>query len=183
VAGAAALAGCGGGHPKPIAVTTTAPVTTAAPEPDPAAAMRALARQEPTLAGATRTLYKGGDWAVVQSTEGDHASAVAFHLVDGRWHADTHGQVKLEILGPRPGSAQPSQPQVAIGLKSATPLQESALWVDGVELFEKGGGTPTNGTIYGAPDKNLEPGVHYAVGYARNATSGSAVAWTFKTGG
>ena len=47
-----------------------------------------------------------------------------------------------------------------------------------MRLLEKGGGTPTNGTIYGAPLK-LSPGEHTAVGYARTGFSGSAVAWTF----
>ena len=66
-------------------------------------------------------------------------------------------------------------------MRSTTPLVESALWVDGNRLVEKGGGTPTNGTIYGAPGE-LAPGTHTAVGYARTAQSGSAVAWRFVVG-
>ena len=69
---------------------------------------------------------------------------------------------------------------MAIGIKSPAPFVESALWVDGTELIEKGGGTPTDGTIYGAPAKDLAPGFHVAVGYARTATTGTALAWVFR---
>ena len=69
---------------------------------------------------------------------------------------------------------------MAIEFSSSTPFVESAIWVDGTELLEKGGGSPTNGTIYGAPAKPLKPGTHVAVGYARTIATGSAVAWTFK---
>ena len=63
---------------------------------------------------------------------------------------------------------------------SWTPFVESALWVDGTQLQLQGGGTPTRGTIYGAPAANLRPGDHVAVGYARTSSTGTAVAWVFK---
>ena len=88
--------------------------------------------------------------------------------------------MKLKILGPQPGATTTRTPQVAIEFSSSTPFVESAIWVDGTELLEKGGGSPTNGTIYGAPAKPLKPGMHVAVGYARTIATGSAVAWTFK---
>jgi hypothetical protein len=54
------------------------------------------------------------------------------------------------------------------------------LWVDGVELLEKGGGlAPTKGTIYGAPAAPLTKGKHTAIAYARTGTHALAVAWTF----
>src|SRR5213082_787191 len=34
-------------------------------------------------------------------------------------------------------------------MRSQKPLIETALWVDDLHLFEKGGGAQTNGTIYG----------------------------------
>ena len=53
--------------------------------------------------------------------------------------------------------------------------------MDGQELLEKGGGlTPKRGTIYGAPAAPLRRGMHTAVAYARTATHGHAVAWTFR---
>ena len=126
-------------------------------------------------------LYNVRPWAVVQIGRGARAKAVVFHYADGAWTVDTSGVPKIGVLGPQPGSVQPPVMQVAITMKSPTPLVQSALWVDGVELEEKGGGlTPTNGTIYGAPAVPLAKGVHTAVGYARNAKNGSAVAWSFR---
>jgi hypothetical protein len=122
------------------------------------------------------TLYSGGDWVV----DLNGGKAEVQHHVNGKWAVDRSGSVKIEILGPKPGGTLTANPpQVAITMHSKTPLVESALWLDGNRLLEKGGGTPTNGTIYGAPANALDSGVHVAVGYARTATTGSAVAWTF----
>ena len=121
------------------------------------------------------TLYSGAGWTVAL-TDG---RAEVFHFVGNEWLVDHSHAVKIDILGPKPGRRSLSNPpQVAITMKAKTPLVESALWVDGNQLLEKGGGTPTNGTIYGAPLK-LTPGTHVAVGYARTAAGGTAVAWTF----
>jgi hypothetical protein len=170
-------AGCGGS--KPATTATTATVST----PDPAAAMRTLIAADLSLAGTVRTLYEGTSWAVVQSTAPGKASAVAFHLAGGKWLPDRSDEVKITILGPERGArAAPATPQVAIEFKAPQPFVESALWVDGTELQEKGGGSPTSGTIYGAPAKPLTAGPHVAVGYARTATTGTAVAWVFDVG-
>jgi len=174
----ALLAGCGGGS-KTTSTTTT---TTTAAVPSPADAMRALIVKDPSLAGKVETLYESSGWAVVQSHAPGKAHAVVFRLIGNHWVPDKSGAVKLAILGPQPGATAPKLPQVAIQFSGKTPFVESALWVDGMELVEKGGGSPTRGTIYGAPAANLQPGEHVAVGYARTALSGGAVAWVFKVG-
>ena len=122
-----------------------------------------------------QTLYSGPDWSVTL----DHGKAAVHHLVNGKWVVDHSGDVKIEILGPLKGQPISNPPQVAITMHSKTPIIESFLWVDGNRLFEKGGGTATNYTLYGAPTV-LEAGTHTAVGYARTAFGGSAVAWTFQ---
>ncbi len=150
------LAGCGSS--KQSASTTTAPAE----------------RPSPTSAVDGTVLYQGGDWAVV--TSGNDAVALRFR--NGAWHPDRTKTVKVTFLGP--DSPAPAMPQVAAELRAPTKLAESALWVDGVELLEKGGGlTPTRGTIYGAPSADLAPGEHLAVAYARTATAGTAVAHVF----
>jgi hypothetical protein len=121
-------------------------------------------------------IYQSPDWQVV-TKPGPRAELL--HLVNGKWVVDTSHAVKIAILGPKPGKLASNPPQVAISMHSKTPLVESALWVDGYQLFEKGGGSPENGTIYGAPNK-LPKGTHVAVGYARTAFGGTAVAWTFR---
>ena len=147
------LAGCSSGSSKP-----------AAPPPPP-------------KPGPGQVVYQGTSWAVVI----DHGTAAAQHLVGGVWKADTSGVVKIDILGPKPGSkGNPRRSQFAAQLRGNAELVESALWVDGVELLEKGGGlSPTRGTIYGTTAAPLKPGKHTAIAYARTATHGTAVAWTF----
>jgi hypothetical protein len=132
---------------------------------------------EPATPGPGRIVYQGSEWAVVI----DGGKATAEHLVGEAWQAAAQGTVKIDVLGPKPGSnGNASTPQVAAALSAGDKLAESALWVDGVELLEKGGGlTPTKGTIYGAPAAPLAKGRHTAIAYARTATHAFAVAWTF----
>lgn len=133
--------------------------------------------QKQTTPGPGKVLYQGTEWAVVL----DGKTARAQHLVDGSWRTDDSTAVKINVLGPKPGSTQPATPQVAAELVGDAPLAESALWVDGVEVLEKGGGlSPTRGTIYGAPASPLAKGEHTAVAFARTAQHATAVAWTFK---
>ena len=126
------------------------------------------------LGSGAHVLYSGGDWAVV--TKGK--TAIAAHLVRGVWTADHSGAVKLEILAPNGTAA--SIPQVAVQMTAHAHLIEEGLWVDGVELIEKGGGlTPEKVTVYGAPAKKLGKGTHTAIAYGRTDTHGTAVTWTF----
>jgi hypothetical protein len=121
-------------------------------------------------------IYQGATWAV--SLRG--STATAYHLVGGSWRADTSGDPKLDILGPKPGSTVAAIPQVAFQVAGKTDLVDTALWVDGVEVLGKGGGlTPKRGTVYGAPTARLRKGTHVAVAYGRDARHASAVAWTF----
>jgi hypothetical protein len=131
---------------------------------------------QPPAPGPGRVLYDGGTWAVVL----DGHTATAEHLVGGTWKPDHTALVKISILGPKPHQKAAATPQVAAELIATAPLVESALWVDGTELQEKGGGlNPKRGTIYGAPVVPLGPGTHIAVAYARTVTHGTAVAWVF----
>lgn len=122
------------------------------------------------------TLYTSNGWTITL----DGAKATLYHYVGNRWVVDRSHAVRIEILGPKPNRVAPNPPQVAIAMRSKQPLVESALWVDDLHLFEKGGGSPTNGTIYGAPANPLDPGRHVAVGYARTAYGGTVVAWVFQ---
>jgi hypothetical protein len=142
--------------------------------------MEALIARDPALAGTVTTLYTSSGWSVVESTARGRASAVAFRLVGGRWRAVRTRAVSIQILGPHPG-ARGLGPitQVAMEVRAHTPFVETGLWIDGTYIVAQGGGTPTNGTIYGSPAHPLARGLHVAVGYARTATSGAAVAWTF----
>ncbi len=170
-----AAAGCGGSE-QPSATSTAA-----AAVPSPLAAMKAYAAKHPEFSGTATVLFQGSAWSVVQAQSASGAHAIAFHLIGGTWHPDLAGVVKITILGPQPGQLVAAIPQVAFGIKAPVAFVESGMWVDGTELFEKGGGSPTEGTIYGAPAKKLKPGTHVAVGYARTNSTATAVAWLFRT--
>jgi hypothetical protein len=131
----------------------------------------------PPKPGPGQIVYQGTEWAVVI----DGGKARAEHLVGDAWRPAQQGTVRIDVLGPKPGSTgNAATPQVAAALSAGADLAESALWVDGVELLEKGGGlTPTKGTIYGAPAAPLAKGRHTAIAYARTAAHAFAVAWTF----
>jgi hypothetical protein len=116
----------------------------------------------------------------VQVSAPGRARAWALRRVGDRWRVDRSQRVKVRILGPEPGGKAAPVPQVAAELTAPAPLVESGLWVDGVPLQVKGGGTPRRGTIYGAPAKPLAPGAHVAVAYGRTGDTGTAVAWTFR---
>lgn len=123
--------------------------------------------------GAT-VLYAGGDWAVVRRG----TQAVAAHLVDGAWHADRSGVVKVDLLGPHKQSHR--LPQVAAEISGPSRIVEEGLWIDGVELLAKGGGLkPSRVTVYGAPNGNLKPGPHVAIAYGRTQAHGTAIAFAF----
>jgi hypothetical protein len=145
--------------------------------PTTTAATRTVASPATAVPG-SRVLYTGGDWGVVVAG----SQAVAVHLVDGQWHTDRTGRVRIEILGPEPGGRAAALPQIAAQLTAPAPgLVESGLWVDGVPLTVKGGGSPRRATIYGAPAKPLRAGKHTAVAYGRTSGTGTARAWVFTT--
>jgi len=123
-----------------------------------------------------RTLYRSGDWAVV--VKGTRVLAV--HRAGDVWRADRSRKVRIRILGPQPGARAAARPQLAVEMTARQSLAESQIWLDGKALFVKGGGSPTRGTIYAAPDASLRPGTHVAVAYARTASSATAVAWSFR---
>ena len=123
-----------------------------------------------------RTLYRSGAWAVVVKG----ARALAVHRAGDVWRADRSRKVRIRILGPQPGAHAAARPQLAVEMTARQNLAESQIWLDGKALFVKGGGSPTRGTIYAAPDAPLRPGTHVAVAYARTASSATAVAWSFR---
>jgi hypothetical protein len=156
------VAGCGASKGAQTVVTTTTPP----PVSSPLSALRG-----------SHVLYYSGRWAVLQKG----ARAVAAHRIGRRWQLVRRSTVRIEILGPRPGSKAPTLPQIAAQLTSQSALVESGLWVDGKELVVKGGGSPTLATIYGAPAHDLRRGRHVAVAYGRSDRSGTARAWVFRT--
>ncbi len=183
----ALLAGCGGSGSgsttSTVAPPSVTPTSTVAAPPDPSAAMEALIKSHPSLAGTVTTLYKGSPWSVVESVGKRGANAVAFRLVRNRWRADLDKKVVIKVLGPDPGERVSPLPQIAFEFISDRRFIESALWIDGTELPQRSGGSPRDGTIYSSPSIGLTPGEHVAVGFAATSADGDAVAWMFDVPG
>ena len=91
--------------PAGAARSRSRPARRSRPRPTSAAAMSALIKTQPALAGKVRTVYQGTAWAVVQTSAGGKAHAVAFRLVGGRWRADQSGKVKVD--DPRASAGRP----------------------------------------------------------------------------
>ena len=127
-------------------------------------------------------------WAVAW-TSGDRvaegqrefaAYGVALRRTGSRWLAEIAGPVQLRPLGPDPGSAVGTIPQVAVELKAPRAIEDASLWVDGQPVDYRSGGPSTRYvSIYGAPAAPLEPGRHVAIAFARAGDTASAVAWPF----
>ena len=119
----------------------------------------------------------GGGWQVAWGSAGSQAYAVALH---GKQVVRSQA-LKLRVLGPDPGSAAASLPQVAVEIRAPTSIEDSTILVDGQPLDTKGGGpSPNYVSIYGAPASALSAGRHVAVAVARSGELGRAVAWTFQ---
>jgi hypothetical protein len=199
------LAGCGGAGstapappPEPDPAATLRALIAAPPVPTQllARASRARVRGSELSAGVgsfpddapVRSRGAGPGWAVAW-TSGDRvgegrrefaAYGVALRRSGSRWLAEIGGPVQLRPLGPDPGSAVGTIPQVAVELRAPRAIEDASLWVDGQPVDYKSGGPSTRYvSIYGAPAAPLEPGRHVAVAFARAGTTASAVAWPF----
>jgi hypothetical protein len=107
------------------------------------------------------------------------AYAVALERIQGAYKASIVSPVKIEPLGPDPGSRQPSITQVAAQFSAPKPIVQAGLWVDGKAIAADPRGTSRKYTAFGATPK-LKPGRHSVVAFAESASSATARAWTFR---
>jgi len=208
---AALVAGCGGGGggtttaagpPDPVETLelllaavesgdedALAPLLTRASRPR--TSLSELRRRlEPFLGGHKVDLAEpaGPTWAVVaitNETESSTAPPAAFATVlrreGGRWRHEVGSPVRLEPIGPAPGSRERLVVQVAARVIAHAPIGAVALWIDGFSVETKGGASPDGRryTAFSNLTERLAPGRHYVVGYAQAGSSASALAWAF----
>ena len=130
----------------------------------------------------------GPIWAVVAITNDGPkqaappaAFAVTLRREDGRWRHELGGPVRIEPIGPGPGSRTRLVAQVAARIAAGAPITAAALWVDGAAMEVKGGASP-DGKRYTAFANLVEPlpvGRHFVVAFASTDGSASALAWAF----
>jgi len=146
----------------------------AAPSPIPAA------RQ---IAHTQAPLVLRGDidaQSAVIAFGGTKPVAIVVEYTNGRWRELPHGSVRVQPLGPDPGSVS-RRPvvQLAAQFSAASQIIQAGLWVDGRPVHGKPHGTGTRFTAYGATPK-LRRGRHYATAFAGAAGSALARIWTFR---
>jgi hypothetical protein len=127
-------------------------------------------------------VYNQAPWAVVQVGRGTAAKVVVFHLTGGEWVVDESQAVKVEILGPQPGSTKSAITQLAIAVRAPATITQSALFLDGLFLPAKVAGSSRDYTVYGAPTYKLKRGLHTVIGFGSTKTHGSAVLWHYRVG-
>ena len=130
----------------------------------------------------------GPIWAVVAITNDGPkqagppaAFAVTLRREGGRWRHELGGPVRIEPIGPGPGSRTRLVAQVAARIAAGAPITAAALWVDGAAMEVKGGASP-DGKRYTAFANLVEPlpaGRHFVVAFASTDGSASALAWAF----
>lgn len=119
-----------------------------------------------------------------RGSSGPDAFATALRFERGAWRVELGGPLRLRPLLPEPGKTiRTSFPQVALEIRSRTPIAEGGLWLDGVAFSAESGGVNNRWvTIWGRTGVPPEPGEHFVVGFARAGHAGAAVAWSFTVG-
>ncbi len=130
----------------------------------------------------------GPTWAVVAITNDRRmqgappaAFAATLRREEGLWRHELRGPVRIEPIGPEPGSRTRLVAQVAARIAAGAPITAAALWVDGAAMEVKGGASP-DGKRYTAFANLVEPlpaGRHFVVAFASTDGSASALAWAF----
>ncbi len=146
--------------------------------------LRRLAASTRQLAGARVLLSERVDatWAVAALVKGRSAYAVPLRREAGSWKVELGDPIRLRPLLPFPGRfAFRADPQIAAEAKASSDLFGIALWLDGVDFSVEGGGPrPGFATAYGRAGRELGPGVHVVVAFARTGADAVATAWTFR---
>jgi hypothetical protein len=111
---------------------------------------------------------------------GAKPAAVVVEYRNGRWRELPRGDVKVQPLGPDPGSVQ-RRPVVQLAAQFSAPnrILQAGLWVDARPVQAKPHGSSTRFTAYGATPR-LRAGRHYAVAFAGSVGSARAKIWTFR---
>ena len=108
------------------------------------------------------------------------AFAAAARLERAGWKLEVGGPVKLHAIRPNPGERVVRRTQIAAGVAAHAPIEEAALWVDGLAFPSRGGMTdPRHLTMWDEAPQPLRAGRHTVVAFASAGRTASAIAWAF----
>jgi hypothetical protein len=128
-------------------------------------------------------------WAVaavagVREVEGRDqfgAFAVALRPVGDSFRIELESPVMIAPIVPPTGVMEAENARVAAAIDAPSPVEEAALWLDGVPIESQAAGPAPERIIVAArPPEPLRVGPHVGVAYARAGDEAGAVAWTFQ---
>jgi len=121
----------------------------------------------------------GGGFGLVALSRGKHAYAVPFRREGGMWRVELPGPLRIEVLGPPPGSRGKFVNQIGVETHGPQGPGVALLYVDGVTLDARSFSSAKGSTIFANFATKLEPGRHTAVAFASTDSNAAAKAWTF----
>jgi hypothetical protein len=144
---------------------------------------RALERTLAPFAGGTLPVEIseniGGGFGLVALSRGANAYAVPLRRESGTWRVELPGPLRIEVLGPPPGSRGKFVDQIGVETHGPGGAGVGLLYADGVTLDAKSYSGPNSATIFANFATKLAPGRHTAVAYASTGKNAVAKAWTF----
>jgi hypothetical protein len=122
-----------------------------------------------------------GEFGLVALSRGSSAYAVPLRREGEVWRVELPGPVRIEILGPPPGSRGKFVNQIGVEKHGAGGAGIALLYLDGVTLDPQTAADADSATIYANFENPLEPGLHTAVAFTSAGGQAAARAWTFVT--
>ena len=118
-------------------------------------------------------------FGLVALSRGREAYATPLRLEGDVWRVELPGPVRIEVLGPPPGSRGKFVQQIGVEKHGPGGAGVAVLYVDGVTLDPQTSSSPKGATIFANFANPLEPGLHTAVAFTSAGGNAAARAWTF----
>ena len=118
-------------------------------------------------------------FGLVALSRGGDAYATPLRLEGDVWRVELPGPVRVEVLGPPPGSRGKFVQQIGVERHGPGGAGVAVLYLDGVTLDPKTSSGPKGATIFANFANPLEPGLHTAVAFTSAGGNAAAQAWTF----
>ena len=118
-------------------------------------------------------------FGLVALSRGRDAYATPLRLEGDVWRVELPGPVRIEVLGPPPGSRGKFAQQIGVEKHGPGGAGVAVLYLDGVTLDPRTSSSPKGATIFANFANPLEPGLHTAVAFTSAGGNAAARAWTF----
>jgi hypothetical protein len=119
------------------------------------------------------------EFGLIALSRGQDAYAIPLRLEGDVWRVELRSPVRIDVLGPPPGSRGKFVNQIGVEKHGAGGAGVAVLYLDGVTLDAKTSSDADSATIFANFESNLQPGRHTAVAFTSAAGEAAARAWTF----